>query len=88
MQIYVIIYEKAGRNAKRVKQTQYGVESSVEKKLDSPFLSNFLSVVTQKEKENFQYKRNIYCPKFASPIFFSLNITLVTHGPLFFFRLL
>ena len=31
MQIYVIIYKKAGRNAKRVKQTQYSVESSVEK---------------------------------------------------------
>ena len=45
-------------------------------------------MVTQKEKGKFQYKRNIYCLIFASPIFFPLNITLVTHGPLFFFRLL
>ena len=31
---YVIIYKKAGRNAKRVKQSQYSVESAVESSVE------------------------------------------------------
>ena len=45
---YVIIYKKARRNAKRVKQSQYSVESAVESSVEKVGLSQVMTFrVTQ-----------------------------------------